>query len=94
MLCARYGLPRKGNPQRKPLLSCSLLSSSTQVCLNRFPILELARVAGGEASIAISEVQHLALWPLQHQRDWNQGNSRASSEFRKPTAVGMMSSLA
>lgn len=37
MLCARYGLRRKGNPQRKPLLSCSLLSSSTEACLSRFP---------------------------------------------------------
>lgn len=56
-LCARYGLPRKGNPQRKPLLSCSLLSSSTEACLSQFPVLKLAGAAGGEASIVISEVQ-------------------------------------
>lgn len=68
MLCERYRLPRKGNPQRKPLLPYSLLSSSTEACLSRFPILELAGSARGEASTPIAEVLDGSLATPQQAR--------------------------
>lgn len=72
------------------MLSSSLLSSSTEACLNRFPTLEIPRATLGQASTLILEVQDGSLAP-KHQRHWNPGNPRASGEFRKPTALGKIS---